>query len=334
MRRVQAGAAWLRGAVSLEAGDGWVQPWRIPVEDLELFPPDGIGGTARHAAGVRLGLRSDTRTLEVHLAPAGAALTLDCVVDAELVATCAVAAGESLATFSDLPPGDKTIEVYLPQHQPVRLAGFAVEDLASVAPLGAARPRWITYGSSITQAGAAASPAQTWPALVARRNRWDLTCLGFSGNCHLEPMVARLIRDLQAEMISLCLGINVQGGNSLSPRTFRPAVTGFVRLVREGHPGVPIAVMSPILSPPRETQRNAVGLSLTDMRDEIRAAVQALRGRGDTQVHYVDGLEVFGEAELAHLPDLLHPDAQGQYALAANFQHAVAERVFGAHAGG
>ena len=141
-------------------------------------------------------------------------------------------------------------------------------------------------------------------------------------------MVARLIRDLPADFVSLCLGINVQGVGSLSTRTFRPAVIGFVRLVREGHPGAPIAVMSPILSPPRETARNAAGLSLQDMRKEIQEAVWALRANGDIGVHYVDGLEVFGEAEVSRLPDLLHPDAEGYRLLAVNFQHAVVESVF------
>lgn len=323
------GPEWFHGAVSVQRGDGWIQPWRIPVEDFELFPPDGIGGTARRPAGVRLGLLSDTRVVEVGLAPSDMALALDCVIDDELAATCRVPPGADRASFADLPPGNKRIEIYLSQQWPVRLTGFAVEDGAAAAPVASGRPRWITYGSSITHSIDAASPAQTWPALVARRNRWDLTCLGFGGNCHIEPMVARMIRDLPADMISLCLGINVQGGGSLSARTFRPAVLGFVQIVRDGHPGVPIAVMSPILSPPRETKRNAVGLSLADIRAEIREAVAALRRRGDTGVHYVDGPEVFGEAELPHLPDQLHPDAEGQYLLAANFQHVVVERVFG-----
>lgn len=324
------GPEWFHGAVSLERGDGWVQPWRIPVEDFELFPPDGIGGTARRPAGVRLGLQSDTRALEIGLAPSDMPLAFDCVLDDELCATCRVPPGADRAAFGDLPPGNRRVEVYLSQQWPVRVTGFAVDDGAALAPLAPGRPRWITYGSSITHCIEASSPAQTWPALVARRNVWDLTCLGFGGNCHLEPMVARMIRDLPADRISLCLGINVQGGGTLSPRTFRPAVLGFLRIVREGHPGVPIAVMSPILSPPRETQRNAVGLSLSDMRVEIREAVSALRRRGDPDVHYVDGTEVFGEAELPHLPDLLHPDAEGQYLLAANFQRVVVGRALGA----
>ena len=54
-----------------------------------------------------------------------------------------------------------------------------------------ALPRWITYGSSITHCRTAASPAATWPALVARARGLKLTALGFRGQAHADPMIAR-----------------------------------------------------------------------------------------------------------------------------------------------
>lgn len=329
MRAVPLDDALFGGAVSLERRDGWVKPWRIPFEDLVLFPPDGLGGTVERAAGVRLGMISTTTRIEVGILPSPAETQFDCVVDGALQGTRSLAPGERTATFAGLPQSSKRIEIFLSQRVPVRLSGVTVEDGATCAPLPADRPRWITYGSSITHCMEAASPAQTWPALVARRCGLDLTCLGLGGNCHMEPMVARLIRDLPADFISLCVGINVQGGASLSSRTFRAAVIGFVRILRDGHPQTPVAVMSPILSPPRETTRNAVGLSLVDMRGEVAEAVAALRARGDDHVHAIDGLALFGEAHVARLPDLLHPDAEGYRLLAANFVREVAGPIFG-----
>lgn len=329
MRGVALDDALFWGAVSLERGRGWVKPWRIPHEDLALFPPDGVGGTAQIPAGVRLGCLSETRSVRLDWVPIAQGVTIDCVVDDRLVGSVTAASGVGSAHFADLAPGQKRVELYLSQCVGLRLTGLWVDEGAAALPLPGGRRRWVTYGSSITQCRQAASPAETWPALVARRNALDLTCLGFAGNCHLEPMVARLLRDRPADYISLCLGINVQGGCTLAPRTFRPAVIGFVRLVREGHPGVPIAVLSPILSPPRETTPNAVGLSLTQMRGEIAAAVEALRQRGDDAVHYVDGLTLFGPDAMERLPDLLHPDAEGYRILARNFQRVVAEGVFG-----
>ncbi|HEV2123154.1 MAG TPA: GDSL-type esterase/lipase family protein [Chloroflexota bacterium] len=176
----------------------------------------------------------------------------------------------------------------------------------------------------MTQCAAAASPTQTWTAIVARERGLNLTCFGFGGQCHIEPMVARLIRDLPADYISLCLGINVYGARSLTARTFRPAVLGFIAIVRERHPDIPLVVISPIVSAPRETEPNQAGLSLALMRQEIAEAVEALRAHGDEALHYVDGLRIFGP-DLQHLqPDQVHPDAEGYRVLARNFLREVA----------
>jgi lysophospholipase L1-like esterase len=186
-----------------------------------------------------------------------------------------------------------------------------------VSPIQEARPRWITYGSSITQCRGAASPTQTWPAIVSQALDYNLTCMGFGGECHLDSMVARTIRDTPADVISLCLGINVYGGASLSPRTFRPAVIGFVQTIREGHPDTPLIVMSPIVSPPREETANVVGFDLPWMRQEIATAVRTLVDNGDAHIHYVDGLQILGPEHAHLLPDNLHPNAEG-YKLMGN----------------
>ena len=114
----------------------------------------------------------------------------------------------------------------------------------------------------------------------------------------------------------------------MSPRSFRPAIIGCVQIIREKHPTTPLAVLSPIFSPPRENTRNAVGFTLQGMREEVAAAVDALRSHGDHDVHYVDGLSVFGP-DLGHLlPDDLHPSAEGYQTMGRNFLRAIAEPIF------
>src|SRR5690606_22404431 len=160
----------------------------------------------------------------------------------------------------------------------VLIHSLAVGSDATVAPPNdTSRPRWITYGSSITQCASADGPSATWPALVARSLGYDLTCLGLGGNCHRAPMGARLIRGPPADVITLCLGINVYGASSLGPRTFKAAVIGLIQLIRENHPTTPIGVISPIASPPRETKENLVGFTLEGMRVEVRDAVDRLQ---------------------------------------------------------
>ncbi|MBM2827335.1 MAG: family lipase [Dehalococcoidia bacterium] len=137
-----------------------------------------------------------------------------------------------------------------------------------------------------------------------------------------------MMRDLPADFISMCVGINIYGQGSLGPRTFGPAIIGFVQILRERHPDTPLAVMSPIYSPPRETTPNVVGFTLRAMREEVAEAVAALQACGDHNIHYVDGLEVFGP-ELGHLlPDELHPNAEGYKIMGNNFLEKVVARVF------
>ncbi|MEV0398345.1 SGNH/GDSL hydrolase family protein [Polymorphospora rubra] len=160
--------------------------------------------------------------------------------------------------------------------------------MAAGAAGGNGEVRWVTYGSSITQCHAAAGPSETWPALVARRLRWDLTRLGFSGECHLDPITARAIAERPADLISLCLGINVYGRGSFGPRTLAGQVSGFVQTIRGAHPSVPIVVISPIISPSRETLPNPAEMTLEDVREAVTGAVTTLRRHGDARLHLVE----------------------------------------------
>ena len=64
------------------------------------------------------------------------------------------------------------------------------------------------------------------------------------------------------------------------------------------------------------------------MREEVQAAAEALQSHGDKNVHYVDGLRVFGTDYEHLLPDALHPDAEGYRVMGKNFIAEVAEKFF------
>lgn len=305
------------GAISLETTAEWVSPWRIPHADRALFH-EALVERAAMPAGVRLSFLSDTTSIRGSLVPQAEMSPIDLCCDGEFHASHELAGRDSFC-FEGLPPGEKRIELWLPQFGPFRLHSLALDEGATLAPLHDERPRWITYGSSITHCRTAASPTQTWPAIVARRAGLDLTCLGYGGQCHLDPLIALMIRDRPAELISLCVGINIYGGATLGPRTFRSNLIAFVQLLRERHPQTPLALISPIYSPPRESTANAVGLTLQGMREEVAAAVDILQAHGDRQVVYINGLELFGPELAQLLPDELHPSAEGYRLLGDNF---------------
>lgn len=200
------------------------------------------------------------------------------------------------------------------------ISGPASGGEPSAVPLTDKRPRWIAYGSSITQCVGASSPSRAWPAIAAADNGFNLTSLGFSGNCHMEPMIGRLIRDLPADYISLCVGVNIYGAATSSPRMFKPLLIGLLETIRDKHPRTPLLVISPIYGTVRETELNALGFTLPMMRDAVREVVELLQERGDRHLHYRDGLTWLGPEEEALLADGLHPGPEGYELLGRRFR--------------
>ncbi len=319
MITVRVKPEWIHGAVSIETTDegAGIRPWRLPYDRLELFPPRELQNHGGTTAGIRVRFATTSSKVGLAVEKVLPESIFDLVVDEELVESRKYTDGEVL--FEGLPTGRKTVEIWLPQVSPVLIRNVLVEEDAEVEDAPDERPVWVTYGSSITHCADAYSPARTWPAVAARKGGLNLVCMGFGGNCHLEPMVAMTIRDLKADLISLKVGINIYGASSLSTRTFRPAIIGFVNIIREKHPDTPIAVISPILSPPREETSNAVNFTLKAMREEVADAVERLRSCGDRQIVYFSGLELLDESLAEHLPDDLHPDGYGYEQMGYNF---------------
>ena len=64
------------------------------------------------------------------------------------------------------------------------------------------------------------------------------------------------------------------------------------------------------------------------MREEVAAAVNAIQAHGDSNLHYIDGLKLFGPEYSNLLPDQLHPDPEGYKVLGRNFLREVAAPLF------
>jgi hypothetical protein len=242
--------------------------------------------------------------------------------------------------FTDLPAGLKRCELWLPANAILELRALRIDDGARIEPTPTRlRRRWVHHGSSISHCMEASSPTQTWPAVAARLADVELLNLGLGGNCHLDQFVARTMRDEPADVLSLKVGINVVNMDSLKERTFTPALHGFIDTVRDGKPHMPFLIASPIYCPSAETHPgptvpNAHGkfvtlpgheeirngsLTLQQMRTIIRDVVATRRKHGDPNLHYLDGLELFGADDAADLPDDLHPNGAGYVRMGERF---------------
>jgi hypothetical protein len=303
------------GALSVERVPGGLQPWRLPLERVSSFAAALLPG-ARTAAGVALHLDLEASSLSGRLELTSLDTAVDAPsVDATWADVCMTARLSPEGHFGPipLPAGRHKVTLWLPPYGECILSGLWVDDTATVyRPWPrASRGELVTYGSSITQSRRAASPARAWPVEVARAIDLDLLNLGFGGECHLDPVVARLIRDRPASAIVLELGINVHLSGSFAARTFAPAVAGFVTTVLDGHPATPVCVVSPIAHPSTEDVAGPTGLTLRELRNEIATTVSVLRGDGHENLHLIDGMTLFGIDDAELLADGLHPSAQG-----------------------
>ena len=333
MQSVPLSPAFFEGALSVEEGDGWLKPWRLPHPQHHLFPSpeNGLLARAEMASCVRLRFATDSSRLALTFLPLGEVppacerdlFHLDATVEGEIVASAAVAPAGERADFGLLPSGRKVLELWLPPEVPIAIRELLVDDGAQCEPVEDPRPRWVTYGSSLTHCVRANSSARTWPAIVARRHGLNLTSLGFGGQCHLDPMVALTIRDLPADLFTLKLGINCISG-SLGARTFPAAVLGLVRIIREKHPTTPIALISPIGYPPHEATPNVVGYTIGAMRADIQDVFRRLVRDGDRSLACFNGLDVFDLELIArYTTDQCHPNGDGIELMAENFDRTV-----------
>ena len=104
------------GAIDVEQGDGWVKPWRVPHDDLDLYSPGdpALAVRAEMPSGVRLRFETDAGwlTLEteplIELSNVGAGPSpkkFDLFVGEALVAQSESADGATSVRLDGLPQG-------------------------------------------------------------------------------------------------------------------------------------------------------------------------------------------------------------------------------------
>ncbi|MFF9029671.1 GDSL-type esterase/lipase family protein [Streptomyces iakyrus] len=247
--------------------------------------------------------------------------------------------------FTGLPARDKDVEIWLPHNETTELVALRTD--APVAPVpDRDRRAWLHHGSSISHGSDAASPTAIWPAIAALRGGVELVNLGFGGSAMLDPFTARAMRDTPADLISVKMGINLVNQDAMRLRVFGPAVHGFLDTIRDGHPDTPLLLVSPIhcaihedtpgptapdideigkgrlvFAPMGDPAETATGkLTLTVIREELSRIVEQ-RAAADPNLHYLDGLDLYGPQDAAALPlpDHVHPDAATHHHIGDRF---------------
>ncbi|MCU1390625.1 MAG: Lipase [Ilumatobacteraceae bacterium] len=361
------------GALDFDRTDTGITPRRLPHWTRSQVPDLFMHSMISMGSGVRLSFATDSDVVELDVLVTGFRLadgpsrapvfqlrgpgvpiqtvpapSYNCfVIDMSNPNDVGYEAGDATTIRFEGLGGDWTsIEIWLPHGSSTELRAMRISDDAGARPAEpTGKRRWLHYGSSISHCMEAETPLEVWPAIAADLGGVELFSLGLAGQCQLDQFVARTIRDLPVDVISLKLGINTVNGDAMRERAFIPAVHGLLDTIRDGHPDTPTLVVSPIFCPSAELQpgptlMSADGgfdtvpgmesirsgcLTLVRIRELLEQIVTIRREVGDANLHYLDGLQLFGADDAADLPDRLHPNNDGY----ARMGHRFAACAFG-----
>ncbi|WP_422773016.1 GDSL-type esterase/lipase family protein [Plantactinospora sp. WMMC1484] len=359
----------LRGVAEVEVTPRGVRPHRLPAWVREQFPDGQLLSMESQPSGVRIVFHTAATAVELVTHPTRIAYAdterprgrIDVYADGELVMRDVLDGGDRIevdlstgqtafqpgephtTTVSGLPAGRHRLEIWLPHNEAVELIELRAD--APIEPDDARLPLWVHHGSSISQGSNALAPSEIWPAVAARHAGVELRNLGLGGSALVDPFLARVIRDAPADYISIKLGINVVNLDVMRLRAFVPAVHGFLDTIRDGHPEVPLLLISPLFCGIHEETPGpgaidpvsigtgqvrflATGtpgdvtlgrLTLQVIRRELRSLTD--RRAADKDLHYLDGTSLYGAADAAELPlpDGLHPSPEAHQQIGARF---------------
>jgi hypothetical protein len=359
----------IRGAAETEVTARGLRPHRLPAWVRDQFPDGQLLSVQSQPSGVRLVFRTSASRVDLVTHPTRIAYPgverprgrIDVYTDGELTVRDELDGGDRIdvdlatgrtsahpgephtTTVSGLPAGSHRFEIWLPHNETIDLVGLRAD--APIEPDDTVRPLWVHHGSSISHGSNALAPSEIWPAVAARRAGAELRNLGLGGSAMVDPFLARVIRDAPADYISVKLGINVVNLDAMRLRAFVPAVHGFLDTIRDGHPDVPLILISPLFCgiherTPGPGAIDPASLGTGQVRflatgtpgDEtlgrltlqlIRRELRSLAGRRaiDKNLHYLEGTSLYGEHDAADLPlpDGLHPSPEAHQLIGTRF---------------
>ncbi len=153
------------------------------------------------------------------------------------------------------------------------------------------------YGSSITQGGCASRPANAYTTMLCRELDAEQINLGFSGNAKGEIEIARDIASL-----NLAAFVFDYDYNAPTPEHLEKTHEPFFLEIRKKHPNLPIIILSRCSN-------------MTDRRrDIVKQTYLNAVARGDKNVSFIDGAELFGTTDKKYpTVDGCHPNDLGFY---------------------
>lgn len=208
--------------------------------------------------------------------------------------------------IEDAPRKNREFRLYLPLYKRVDSLALGFEPGAAIKPLPAAKGQRpiLFYGTSVTQGGCANTAGSDYVSSIGRLLNTEVINLGFSGNGKGEPEMARLIRDIDAEVFVLDFIANAE------VETLDSVLPEFIRLLRARRPKTPIVLMGcPAFNQSLWSIR--IRRQLDQKRDITLRAYLNGKESGDTHLHFIDGNGLLPAGIPGAYVDGVHPTSHG-----------------------
>ncbi len=205
--------------------------------------------------------------------------------------------------------------LYLPLYNGVASVEIGVPTEAEL--IGAPpRPAWkqrplVFYGTSIIQGGCASRPGMASPAIVGRHLDRPIVNLGFSGNGRMDPSVALLLAQIDAEVFIIDCLPNMTD-SLLQERAF-----SFIQTLCRRQPDTPVLLVESCW-PSNAAFKSDLQEQLERKAATLQRIYQELVQSGFTQLHYLtsrDQLGIDGEGTV----DGVHPSDLGFHRQALHY---------------
>lgn len=279
---------------------------RLP-DSLQTISRKPLWDLGRNSAGLAVRFRSNSTSIAAkwevrnntsmnHMTPTGIkGLDLYCLQDGKWIfAGSGRPQGQNnTATMvKNMLPQEREYLLYLSLYDGVTSLAIGVDSLSEISQPVVDLPQRtkpvVFYGTSILQGGCASRPGMAHTNILERWLNRECINLGFSGNALLDLEIADVIAGVDASMFILDFLPNA------TVEQMKERADKFYSIVRKKHPDTPVLfVEDPIFThSPFDTK---IAREVDDKNETIHAIFQAMKQRGEKNIHLLSSKEMIGD---------------------------------------
>lgn len=206
--------------------------------------------------------------------------------------------------IENMEDGEKECLLYLPLYNELKELEIGIEkgcDIVSLAnPFG-----WkvVVYGSSITQGASASRAGMAYTSQISRRSGIHFINLGVSGSGKMEPEVANMLAEIDADAFILDCAANP------SPQLITERTAYLVNRIREKHLSAPIIMIESVVRE-KGTFDTMVRKRVADQNKNFEEEYTKLIASGVKNLYLIQSVDLLGTDHEGSV-DGVHPNDLG-----------------------